>query len=530
MDGIKQFLAQARSGWEKTGPRLRALLAVALVTVGLGLGLITAFGGAQHGILFSGLAPKDGAGVVAALDAAKIPHRIEAGGSIVTVPRDQIGRARMILAEQDLPRGGSVGFEMFESQNFGLTDFAQRVNYKRALQGELERTIASIDVVSGSRVHITMPERAVFKDEASAPTASVTVDLLPGRRLSDGNVGAIQHLVAAAVDGLRVSDVTILDTGGNLLSRPGSDARSAAALDYKRDLESRLEQRVRRLLERTVGVGGAQVTVAADIDFAQVDTTEEIFDPEQTAVRSEATQEAYEGARNGRPKGLAGALANEPGAKGGGLNGGSANSQRIVKSKNYEVNRTVVHTTGPSASVKRLTVAVMVDGTYTAAEDGGPPVFSTRPADQLAELQGIVENAMGYNAARGDRIKITSVPFVDRPTPETDIATPQPPFPAWLPYAVGGGLLALGLAALLILKRGRGAAADANVLSFPTSVEEAQVALKKHELQNQGELPEGAQQALPDVAHLREQVVQTADANPERTAEIVKSWIREEAS
>ncbi|TPV95477.1 MAG: flagellar M-ring protein FliF [Myxococcales bacterium FL481] len=531
MDGLKQFFTQIRDGWNKTGPRLRAVTVFVLLVVLTGLGLLASLGGAQHGILFAGLDPRDGAAVVAALDTAKIPYRIESGGSVITVPTTEVGRARMLLAEQDLPRGGNVGFELFAEQNFGLTDFAQRVNYKRALQGELERTIGSIAAVSGARVHITTPERAVFEDEISTPTASVTVDLLPGRRLTSGNVGAITYLVAAAVDGLAANDVTVLDTGGNLLSRPGTDAATAAALDYKRDLEQRLEKRVRDLLERTVGVGGAQVTISADIDFNRVETTEEIFDPEQTAVRSEATQEAYEGKPGAQPQGLAGALANEPGAEGGGLNRNAANSSRLVKSKNYEVNRTVVHTTGPGAEVKRLTVAVLVDGTYTPAEDGTEPVFSPVPADKLADFQQVVEHAVGYNAARGDRIKISSVPFVNRPPGEGAVPIPEPPFPAWLPYAVGGGVLALIAAAMVVLRRGRRPeVVPQQVLQFPATVEAAQEALARAENSEPGELPEGDQPALPDSASLREQVIQTVEANPERTAEIVKSWIGQEAS
>jgi flagellar M-ring protein FliF len=339
-------------------------------------------------------------------------------------------------------------------------------------------------------------------------------------------VGAIRHLVASAVEGLEAGGVTVVDTKGNLLSRAGSGSdAAAAALDYENDLELRLAERITRLLERTVGVGGAQVQVAAEVDFSRVDTTEEVYDPEQSAVRSESTQEMVEGAGAGRPGGVAGAQANTPGPSGpvGPTSGAStataaSGSSRVVQSKQYEVNKTVVRTMGPGATLRRLTVAVLVDGTYTTSEDGSEPVFTPRSEDEMAQLQAVVENAMGFNAARGDRIKVASVQFRDRPVTGDIGPAPEDGLMAWLPGAAGGGAaVLLGLVWLVLSRRkGKRQAIEPQLLSLPATVQQAQAALR-------GELP-----ALPEAKPERppsDEILALAAGNPELTADVIRAWI-----
>lgn len=519
MDKFDKALAAIRAQLQKLSPRMR-MLAAAVGAVGIvaAIALVIA-GGEPKRVLFSGLDAKDAAAVVAALDQAKIEYELAGGGGTVRVNEGDVDRARLLLAEQDLPATGNVGFEMFEEQSFGLTEFAQQVNYRRALQGELERTIVQIDAVAGARVHVTLPRKAVFEDEKIPPTASVTIELVRGRELDDRSVGAIRHLVASAVEGLEPGGVTVVDTKGNLLSRAGSGSdAAAAALDYENDLEQRLAERITRLLERTVGVGGAQVQVAAEVDFSRVDTTEEVFDPEQTAVRSESTQQVFEGEGAGRPGGVAGAQANTPGAAASTTTPGGNGSSRLVQSKQYEVNKTIVRTMGPGAQLRRLTVAVLVDGTYTTPEDGGEPVFTPRSPEELAELQAVVENAMGFNAARGDRLKIASVQFRDRPV-LGDIAPPaEAAWMAWLPWATGGGLALLLALRWLVLgrRKAKREALQPELLSLPATVQQAQAALR-------GELP-----ALPEAkpeSIASEQILALAAGNPELTADVIKSWI-----
>lgn len=528
MGSLKQTFEQLAEQWKKLPATARfALAAVASVGAMVAVALAL-FGGEDKRVLFSGLDPRDAAGITRALDSAKIDYELGAGGSVIRVTDSQIDRARLLLAEQDLPKTGNVGFEMFEEQHFGLTDFAQQINYRRALQGELERTIMEIDAVGTARIHITQPRQAVFEDEKIAPTASVTLNLVAGRELTERNVGAIRHLVASAVEGLEAGDVTVVDTRGNLLSRGDlGDGATTAALDYKTDMERDLERKLVRMLERTVGVGGAEVRVSAEVDFSRTDTTEEVYDPEQVAVRNESMQEIFEGDGATRTRGVAGAQANTPDATPAQGAGGGGESSRVTRSKNYEINRTVVRTVGPTATLKRVTVAVLVDGTYTLPEDGGAPVFNPRSEDELRELQAVIESAMGFNTARGDRIKIASVPFRDRVGQAELVAPPSAGMPTWMPYALGGGgLLVVVTAWLVLARRRRKTVLEPEVLHLPgATVKQAQAALAAAE--NKGD-PVAAMAALapaPAISPSREDILALAAADPERTADIIRAWL-----
>lgn len=525
MGGIGKALEQLQQLWGKLGARARtSLVAVAVLglVAAIGVGL---YGGGPKRVLFSGLEPRDAAAVVAALDGAKIPYALGNGGTTIEVPSADVDRARLMLAEQDLPKTGNVGFELFAEQSFGLTEFAQKVNYRRALQGELERTIGALDPIATVRVHITQPDRAVFEDEKTPTTASVTVDLRAGRELSDRQVGAIRHLVASAVEGLEPGDVTVVTTEGALLSRGGTDEANAAALDYESDLERDLENRVARLLERTVGTGGVEVTVAAEVDFSHTESTEETYDPEQTALRSESLQEAHEGAGASRPLGVAGAESNQPGAAPAATAADADASSKLVRARNFEVNKTVVHTVGPKALVKRLSVAVLVDGHYTPVE-GAPAQFSPRTTEELAELQAVVENAMGYNAARGDRVKVASVQFRDRADDDAAGLPAGDAIPMWMMAAAGGGVLLLVVVVMRMRKKKPARIVANEVLQLPQTVSAAQAAIVRAE--NGAPMLQGAANlALPEAPEgARERVLALAAGDPERTADIVRAWLR----
>ena len=342
-------------------------------------------------------------------------------------------------------------------------------------------------------------------------------------------------MVAAAVEGLD-RRVTVVDTDGTLLSKTGTDIRAQASLDYKTDIERKMERELTRLLERTVGVGGVHTEVSAEVDFSKVETTEEVYDPDQIAIRSESTQEAYEGTENaGAAQGLAGAPANQPNAPGGNQGANAANSsRRVVKSKNYEVNRTVIRTLSPSATVKKLSVSVLVDGTYAAAEDGTAPVFAPRTPEELQALQQVVETAIGFNATRGDKVKIASVPFVDRPRYDADALAAAAAADRTMMYAAAGGGALLLIAGLIFFLRRRksGEAATAEVVQFPTRVSELQRAIATGD----GNFDQNALQSALEsatgggLAQLREKVVSASGDDPERTAEIIRAWLEEDVA
>jgi flagellar M-ring protein FliF len=521
----QKVIAQVREQWTKLSATARLVVGGILLGGGLVALALVFFARDNYGFLFRVNDAAETGDIVAALDAAKIPHRISGGGLLIEVPQDDVDRARILLAQQNLPKGGSIDFRIYDDPSPGWTRTTEAVNFQRALQGELERTIASIDTVSGARVHLTIPKKASFADQQVAPTASVTIRQRTGRELTEVNIRAIQHLVAAAVERLEAKDVVVVDSQGRLLSRGALSEIAGPTLDYKNDLERNLERNVTNLLERVMGLGGVQVSIEAEVDFSETKTQEEIYDPEQLALRRETTEEVVEGQGNARPQGLAGTVANQPGGADPSTANARASNRREVKAREYSLNRTVVDTKGPAATLKHLTISVLVDGKYTTPEDGGEPVFTPRSADELRELQTLVENAVGFNAARGDRIAISSKEFVLRSAFVDTSIGPSQDTPKWLPYAVGGGALLLVGAAFLLMRR-RSKPVSVEVVRPGTKVAEAQRALAAAEL---GQLPEAEDASSPamTIAALRSQVVEASEQSPERAAEVVKAWIRE---
>lgn len=523
-----KFLTQASEAWNKLSLQSRVIFVAIVVAVAGSLAYVSLGDHKNYALLFRLSEPKEVGNVTAALEAAKIPNRLSGGGTIVEVPREDVDRARILLAQQDLPRGGTVDFHLYDEPSPGWTRETERVNYLRALQGELQRTITALDQVSAARIHLSIPKKASFADEEVSPTASVTIRVAHGRQLRVENVRAIQHLVAAAVERLDPGEVVVLDSSGRLLSRNGEDELTGQAISFKREFETAQEAKVTRLLERVIGAGGVQVSIETDFDFSRTETQEEFYDPEQLATRSETTEESYEGKSVARPEGLAGAVANQPGAAAAGNNKGAAANARVVKSRKYEVNRTVVKTIGPRSELKQMTVSVLVDGSYTPSEDGGEPVFTPRSAEELEELKALVENAVGYNASRGDRIAVSSKRFNRVPAFLEGMAPEVMEEKPWALYGTIGGALLLAGIVFMVMRSRKKSAADAELVNYPTTVADAQRALAAREANI--ELPpadEHEADSAMTMAALRSQILESAESNPERAAEIVKAWIHD---
>src|SRR6058998_3748592 len=366
--------------------------------------------------LFTKLAEQDASAIVEALRAEKVPFRLKDGGRAILVPAEQLYELRLALASRGLPEGGSVGFELFDRQTLGQTDFIQRLNYQRALQGELARTISRLGGVESARVHMALPERSLFVGEDRRPSASVVVKLAPGRALSAAQIDGIVHLVAASVEGLAADGVTVVDESGRMLTtdRRGGETvgASSTALEMQASIERQLAERVESMLAAVVGREKAIARVAATLDLARVERTEETYDPERTALRTQRTTREQE---------------------------------RRDESQSYEVSKVVSHTVAPAGVVKQLSVAVLIDGTYTGA--GAARKFTPRPAEEVARLKELVKNAVGFSEARGDRIEITSVPFQSEPaaTGEGVLAALGTWLPALLMRLMAVGLVAAGL-------------------------------------------------------------------------------------
>jgi len=361
--------------------------------------------------VFGNLSESDAAAIVEYLQEEKIPYRLEHGGRAVLVPAEQVYEVRLALARAGLPQGGSVGFEIFDEQKLGMTDFLQRLNYTRALQGELGRTISQITGVSAARVLLVIPERSLFVSEDRRATASVVITLAPGKVLGASTVAGIVHLVASSVEGLSPDDVAVVDNAGQVLAgkNQGVDGSglSSGMLDYQRTIERGLEERVESMLGRVVGREKVSARVSVTLNLTRMDKTEERVDPDQTAVRSERlSREESTGSRAaaGGTPGIADNLTNEARVPSEG-----SRTERRDETVSYDVTKVTSHTVGATGQIEMLSVAVLVDGTYE--ERGGTQTFVPRPQEELDRYSELVKSAVGFSEGRGDRVEMASVAF-----------------------------------------------------------------------------------------------------------------------
>lgn len=396
----------------------------------------------DYKVLFSNFSDRDGGAITASLDQMAIPYKFSEGGSAILVPSEHVHDARLKLASQGLPKGGNVGFELMENQKLGVSQFHEQVNYQRSLEGELARSIESLAAVSSARVHLALPKPSVFVREQQKPTASVLLNLQQGRVLDIAQVSAIVHLVASSVPELPVSNVTVVDQAGNLLSENGKRAGGAKQLDpnqlkYVTEIQQRIIKQVESLITPLVGQGNVRAEATADIDFAQVDTAAETYKPnsppEASAIRSQQVSEAN-GPGGGNASGVPGALSNQPpgtatapldGAAGApGAPPANAGPTRKDSTTNYEVDKTVRYEQRPMGGIKRLTVGVLVNYRRIVDAKTGKVTVKALTAAEVAQINDLVKEAMGYSQARGDTLNVTNAPFdgVDRPAaPEAQL-------------------------------------------------------------------------------------------------------------
>jgi len=361
----------------------------------------------DYQVLYSNLSQEDAGQVIAKLKEMKVPYKVE--GNVIYVPSNRVYELRLELAAQGIPTGGGVGFEIFDKTQIGVTEFVQRLNYVRAIQGELTRTIRQLSEVDQARVHIAIPEKTIFTEKEEKPTASVVLKLKPGRVLNQGQIGGIVHLVSSSVEGMQPQNVTVIDNMGNLLSKPVDvdEMVDSKKLEYQKSVDRDYESKLQSMLEGIVGRGKAIVRVATKIDFTQVERTEEKFDPDTIAIRNEQrTQEKSVGATQG---GIPGVLSNQPGQQPATTTGAPSTSQKQSESINYEVSRSVSKIIQPRGEVKSISVAVLVDGTYK--KEKGKKVYVPRTEDDMKKYKEIIMAAIGYNKERGDQVIAENVPF-----------------------------------------------------------------------------------------------------------------------
>lgn len=392
--------------------------------------------------LYSGLSAEDAAEIVENLKAQKIPYRITAGGSTISVPEDKVYEVRLMLASKNLP-AQSQGFEIFDQKTFGITEFQEHVNYQRALQGELERTISQLKSVEACRVHLVMPKENVFSDEKREASASVVVKLRRGQKLSPAEVEAITFLVSHSVEGLSPERVTVIDTEGRALSNPKKEQEQemTAGLKLKVAMETKLEEDIKKLLEPVVGSGHVVAKVNVDLDWSKVETNEELFDPDKQVVRSEKIIEEMGNENSTESEPAPGTSSNLPQGQTQGLTG-QKNSQTQSRTEiyNYEINRTLKKTIIPSGQLKRITAAVLVDGKYELKEGAKTATYVPRTEDEMKRISEMVKTAIGYDEKRGDRVEVANIPFLIETPEKIPSSTLKSPI---VKLAIRYGLLAI---------------------------------------------------------------------------------------
>ncbi|MGE3301791.1 MAG: flagellar basal-body MS-ring/collar protein FliF [Hyphomonadaceae bacterium] len=402
----------------QSGPaRIIAALGATALVASLIFGVVFNMGAEQKALLFSGVDMKEAGAITAKLEQASIPYELRGDGSTIFVPRSKVLSARMMLSADGLPSRGSVGYEIFDKPDaLGSSQFVQNINRLRALEGELARSIASLDGVESARVHLVIPERQLFERDKLEPTASIVLKL-NREQLAPGEVRAVRNLVASATPGLSPAKVTILDETGRLLAaaQQGEEALGSDGVDTRQTaMEDRIRRTVQDIVEGVVGPGAARVQVTADLDLNRVTQNSETYDPEGRVVRSTQTVEETSQEKNGGVKDGASVANNVPGGAGSSSGTGedanaSSRSEEIV---NYEISKTTKSETLESGRIRKLSVAVAVDGVTTPAADGkGDPTWTARSADDIARITALVRSAVGYDEARGDKVEVVAVRF-----------------------------------------------------------------------------------------------------------------------
>lgn len=447
-------LAGAATGKNSFGEilnRLRAnpkipLLIAAAATIAIVVALALWARGPDYRVLYSNINDRDGGAIVSELTKLNIPYRFADSGGAIMIPAENVYETRLRLAQLGLPKGGAVGFELLDQEKFGISQFSEQINYQRALEGELSRTIETLGPVQNARVHLAIPKPSLFVREQKSPSASVTLALQPGRALDEGQINSIVYMVSSSVSGLPPDNVTVVDQTGRLLTQAGGSGRdlNAAQLKYSNEVEAMYQRRIEAIIAPIVGMGNVHAQVTAQIDFSAREQTDEQYQPNQppdkAAVRSQQTSRSEQ---RGGPNvgGVPGALSNQPAPapnapieaqpnnnanannQAGQQNNNAAGTQananantaiqtsniRDDATTNYEVDKTILHTRHSTGGVKRLSAAIIVN--YLPPGEDGKPVALTE--DQIKQIETVAREAMGFSAERGDSLNVVNTPFME---------------------------------------------------------------------------------------------------------------------
>ena len=509
--------------WADASPQRRAITfgIPALVLAGLLYILVVPRIGPQWVPLARGQQPEDAQAAIGALEVKGIEYQLEAGGTIL-VREDRVHEARLELATTTLGAGHAVGFELFDTSELGRSSFTEKINFKRALEGELARTIRTIQAVDKARVHLVMPERRLFEEDQAETSAAVTLTLRSGAALSRARVDAIRHVVAGSVERLSAEQVSVMDHRGNMLARPSDeDWARAEALEsqsrFQRSYERSLEERVVALMEPMVGgADRVKATVSASFDFSRLSETEENFDPDSQVVRSEREQTETSEQVTNVAEGVPGTTSNLPDTASDQTRQGESKpstSERLDHVKNYEIDRSTLHRETPHPRLTRLSVGVVIDQQAPlSTQDAEPRTWSEA---EITAFREVISRAVGIETERGDAIELASVPFASpQPRPEAPAEAP-----VWymrrdlfVPWGLGGGIALIVLILLIGLFRRRPAPSfiegiDGHVLAQGSATGPEMAALQER------------------IASLRERAIQHGDRDIEGTVQVLRNWL-----
>ena len=508
----------------------------------------------DYGVLYSNLSDRDGGAIIASLQQMNIPYKFAEGGGALLVQANKVPEARLRLASQGLPKGGTVGFELMDNQKFGTSQFAEQVNYQRALEGELARSINSISAIESARVHLALPKPSLFVRDQKKPSASVVLSLHRGRSIDEGQISAIVHLISSSVPELSAKSITVVDQAGNLLSAANAGARGldVSQLKYTQEIEQGYIRRIEAILQPIMGTSNVRAQVTADIDFSVVENTDEKYRPNQepgsAAIRSQQSSESSQQGVS-PPGGVPGALSNQPpanpvalvisttltppkaGASAAQPAAGDANAasrtgtSRKDGTTNYEVDRSIRHVQQGAGGVKRLSVAVVVN--YRVAADAqGKRTAQALSAAELEQIKNLVKEAMGFNAERDDSLNVVNSPFASDTVELVELPVWKQPANIELAKTLGKYLL-IGILVLYVWFAVMRPLLRKHLAPVPKAV--APVASEENPTQIVTEAQ--AQQALERQAARHQENVQNAqDAavkDPRMVAMLIKQWMAE---
>lgn len=530
MAGPKEVLNQILSILKEFSPVQKLIFSVVLLAaIGGLLSLTFTDAGKDMKVLYSGLSQEDAAEVVAKLKELRVPYELTNEGTVIKVPEEEVYDKRLLLAGEGLPRGGGVGFEIFDKTTLGATDFVQRMNYQRAMQGELARTIKQFEQVSEARVHIATPKESIFIEDARPPSASISVKLRGREKLGKDQVKAIVNLVASAVPGLTTENITVVDTAGRLLFRQEGDKDtllSATQLEYQLKVEETLRKKIETMLEEIVGVGRALARVTADIDFSRVNVTEENYDPEGQVIRSEQllTEEDLQGGQ--QPQGIPGVKGNlATFAAGEDMAGqGGESHKRNNVTRNYEVSKKIKQTQENSSIIKKLSIAVMVDGNHKKVvdKDGKAGLqYEPRNPEEMRHFANIVKKTIGFDEERGDQVEVVNMSFALSATLE-----PEPTIiERWtgLLDKIAMPLIYLAMAVVLMLFVIR----PFFRMMAEKQTESETAAILAHQIDSKKVEEEEDMELSPRKMSDKEKIYKLAQSDPDRAADLVRRWLRE---